>query len=97
MEFTSIMGHEAGTGMGMCAKSLHSRLTLCEPMDCSQSGSSVHRILQERILEWVAMPSSRVSSSPRDGNHICGYCIAGEFFTAEPSGKPCRDRQQTIK
>ena len=40
--------------------------TLCNPMDCSLPGSSVHRILQARILEWVAMPSSRGSSQPRD-------------------------------
>ena len=37
-------------------------LTLCDPMDCSPPGSSVHRILQERILEWVAIPFSRGSS-----------------------------------
>ena len=46
------------------AKSLQS-LTLCDPMDCSPSGSSVQEILQERILEWVAMPSSRASSPLR--------------------------------
>ena len=40
-------------------------LTLCNPMDCSALGSSVHGILQARILEWVAMPSSRGSSNPR--------------------------------
>ena len=40
--------------------------TLCDPMDCSLPGSSVHSILQARILEWVAMPSSRGSSWPRD-------------------------------
>jgi len=40
--------------------------TLCNPMDCNLPGSSVHRILQARILEWVAMPSSRGSSQPRD-------------------------------
>ena len=40
--------------------------TLCNPMDCSPPGSSVHGILQARILEWVAMPSSRGSSQPRD-------------------------------
>ena len=34
--------------------------TLCDPMDCSQPGSSVHGIFQARILEWVAMPSSRI-------------------------------------
>ena len=44
------------------AKSLQSCLTLCDPMDSSLSGSSVHGILQARILEWVVMPSSRGSS-----------------------------------
>ena len=48
--------------------------TLCNPMDCSLPGSSVHRILQARILEWVAMPSSRGSSSPRDRTQVS--CIA---------------------
>ena len=43
-------------------------------------------LLQVRILEWVAMPSSRGSSQPRDGT--CVSCIAGVFFTAEPPGKP---------
>ena len=37
-------------------------MTLCDPMDYSLPGSSIHRILQARILEWVAMPSSRGSS-----------------------------------
>ena len=41
-------------------------LTLCDSMDCSPPGSSVHGILQARILEWVAMPSSKPSSQPRD-------------------------------
>ena len=40
--------------------------TLCNPMDCSPRGSSVHGILQARILEWVAVPFSRGSSRPRD-------------------------------
>ena len=48
------------------AKSLQLCLTLCEPMDYSPPGSSVHGILQVRILEWAAMPSSRASSQPRD-------------------------------
>ena len=43
-------------------KSLQLCLTLCDPMDCSLLGSSVHGILQARILEWVAMPSCRGSS-----------------------------------
>ena len=41
-------------------------LTLCDPTDCSSPGSSVHNIFQARIVEWVAMPSSRGSSQPRD-------------------------------
>ena len=46
------------------AKSLQSCPNLFDPMNCSWPGSSVHGILQERILEWVAMPSSRGSSRP---------------------------------
>ena len=53
--------------------------TLCNPMDCSLPGSSVHGILQTRILEWVDMPFSRESSHPRDQNQVS--CIAGRFFT----------------
>ena len=50
-------------------KLLQSCLTLCNPMDCSLPGSSVHGISQARILEWVAMSSSRGSSQPR--NQTC--------------------------
>ena len=39
-------------------------VSLCNPVDCSPSGSSVHGVLQARILEWVVMPSSRGSSIP---------------------------------
>ena len=48
----------------MHAKSLQLCLTLCDPMDCRLPGSSVHGILQARILEWVAIPFSRGSSQP---------------------------------
>ena len=40
-------------------------LTLCDPMDCSLPGSSVRVISQARVMEWVAMPSSKESSGPR--------------------------------
>ena len=56
----------------------HSCLTLCDPMYCSPSGSSVHEILQAGILEWVAIHFSRGSSGPRDGPRVS--CIAGRFF-----------------
>ena len=59
-------------------QSLQSCPTLWAAMNCSPPGSSVHGILQTRILEWVAMPSSRASSPPRDQTRIsCGSCIAG--------------------
>ena len=48
----------------MHAKSLQSCLTLYDPMDCTPPGSSVHEILQARILEWVAVPSSRRAPNP---------------------------------
>ena len=70
----------------MPAKWLQSCLTLCYPVDCSPPGFSVHGILQARILEWVAMPSSKGSSQPRDRTHVS--CIADRFFTAKPPGKP---------
>ena len=49
------------------------------PKDCSLRGSSVHGNLQARILEWVAMLSSRGSSQPKDQTQV--FCIAGRFFT----------------
>ena len=54
-------------------------LTLCDPMDCSLPGSSVHGILQARILKWVAIPFSRGSSWPRERTWVSH--IAGKFFT----------------
>ena len=63
------------------AKSLELHPTLCDPMDYSLPGSSVHGFLQARIQEGVAMPSSKGSSKPRNRTHIsCGSCIAGGFF-----------------
>ena len=53
----------------MCVQSL-SHVQLCDPMDCSLSGSSVHRICQARILEWVAISYSRWYFWPRDETHI---------------------------
>ena len=57
---------------------------LCDRIDRSPPGSSVHGILQARILEWVAMSSSRGSSPPREESPA----LAGGFFTTEPPGKP---------
>ena len=70
---------------GVHAKLLHSCPTLCGPMDCSLPGSSAHGILQARMLVWVAMPSSRGSSQPRDLTQV--FCIAAQIFSELP-GKP---------
>ena len=53
--------------------------TLCDPMDCSLPGSSVHRIFQARVLEWVAISFSRGSSRPRDQTQVSH--VAGRRFT----------------
>ena len=68
----------------MHAKLPPSFLTLCDPMDCSLLGSSVHVILQSRILEWVAMPPTRVSSLPDPGIKPVSFsspALAAGFFT----------------
>ena len=51
----------------------------CDTMGCRPPASSVHGILQTRVLEWVAISFSRGSSQPRDGTQVS--CIAGRFFT----------------
>ena len=55
-------------------------LTLCDTMDCSLPGSGVHGILQARILEWVAMPSSRGSSQSRGRTQVSS--VVGRSFTS---------------
>ena len=60
-------------------------------MDCSLPDSSVHGILQARILEQVAIPSSRGSSQSRDQTHVS--CIADRFFTAEPLERPEKENE----
>ena len=54
-------------------------LTLHDVMECSSPTSSIHGILQARILKWVAIPFSRGFSWPRDQTQVSG--IAGRFFT----------------
>ena len=64
------------------AKSLQLCPTLCNSVDCSPPDSSVHGSLQTRILEWVAMPSSRGSSQPRDQTHVSYVSWVGSRFFA---------------
>ena len=69
-----------------CSGQLLHCVALCDPMDCSPPGFSVHGIVRTRILEQVAIASSKGSSPPRD--RTCISCIAGRFFTAEPVTQP---------
>ena len=71
--------------MFVCA---HSCPTLCGLMDCSPPGSSVRGIFQARILEWVAISTSRGSSLPRDQTEsLISPALAGRFFTTGPTWK----------
>ena len=63
----------------MCVLVVQSCPTLWDPVDCSLPGSSIQRILQATILEWVAIPHSRGSSWPRDQTWVS--CTAGRFLT----------------
>ena len=65
------------------AKSLQSCLTLCNPMDCNPPGSSVHGILQARILKWIAMPTSRgiFLTQGVEPVSLKSPALAGRFFT----------------
>ena len=63
----------------LCVLVAQSCLTLCDRMDCSLAGSSVHGILQARILEWVVIPFSRGSTGHMDWT--CISCIARTFLT----------------
>ena len=65
-------------------KSLHSCWTLCDPMDCSPPGSSVHGILQAGIVEWVAIPSPGDLPSP--GIKPRSPALIADFLPSEPPG-----------
>ena len=71
-------------------------LTLCDSMDCNPPGFSVHEVFQARILEWIAISSSRGSFWSRDWAYVSWVSsLAGEFFTSEPPGKP-REREREL-
>ena len=74
----SQLSHGASTRV-TCMRALSEWPTVCSPMDCSPPGSSIHRILQARILEWVAIRFSRGSSRPRDRTQVSH--IVSRHFT----------------
>ena len=68
--------------------------TLCNPMDYSLPGSSVHGIFQARVLEWVAISFSRGSSRPRDRTQVS--CTAGRHFTIWDTRKALQNIKNVI-
>ena len=81
----------------MCPQLLQSSLTLCNPVDYSPPGSSVHGILQARTLQWVAMPSSKGSSQSRDRSCISKVSCFGRWvlYHSHHLGSPQEGRQNT--
>ena len=71
-----------------CCLVSKSCLTLCDPIDCSSTGSCAQGTSQARIVKWIAISVSSGSSQPRYGTHIS--CLSWEFFTIESPGKPIR-------
>ena len=76
--------------------------TLCDPMDCSPPGSSVHGILQAGIVEWVAMPSSRGPSGPRWGEDyyyhhwLCSISLVSSLLITGKETEPGRQSKTMI-
>ena len=86
--FWEIVEERGGFSFPECmqAQLSQSSPTICDPMDCSLQGFFVHEILQIRILEWVAMPSSRGSSHP--GIKSGSPALQADSLPSEPPGKP---------
>ena len=72
----------------MCAQLLQLCLTLCDSMNCNPPGSSVYRILQARILQWVAMPSSIFLTQESDQHFLCLLHWQVGSLPLGPPGKP---------
>ena len=76
---TSVTSSKKLEWLSLVSIALHSVMSdCCDPMDCSPPGSSVHEILQARILEWVAISSS-ISSQPSDRNHVSYISCIGRW------------------
>ena len=75
--------------MRACVLSHFNHVWLCDPMDCSPPGSSVHGILRARILEWVTMPPPGDLPNPGiEPMSLMSPALAGSFFTTAPLGEP---------
>ena len=90
--------------LGLRAKLLQSCPTLSDPMYCSPPGSSVHGVLQARMLEWGAVPSSRGSSRPRDRARVSHIVCTGRqalscisFQKLDPDRKDNKQFEQSTQ
>ena len=83
MRLGEVLATEQNNVQYACAKSC---LIVCGPIDCNPSGSSVYRISQARVLEWVATSYSRESSRPRDQTtSLVTPALTSKFFTTSTS------------
>ena len=88
-EVMNVLWHVSHVYTCTGAKSLQSCPTLCNPIDCSLPGSSVHGTFQARVLEWVVIPSPRRSSQPRGRTRVSHIsCIQVGSLPLVPPGKP---------
>ena len=90
------MHHLSTVAICLCVLSRFSRVQLCDPMDCSPPGSSVHGILQAKILEWVAMPSSR-GIFLTQGSNLCLFCLLHWQSGSLPLGAPGKPSYRIIR
>ena len=67
--------------------------TLCDPMDCSLSGFSVHGIFQARVLEWIAISFSRGSSRPRNRTWV-SHITGRRFYHLSRQGGPLKKKKK---
>ena len=90
-----LFGRKAMTNLVKWSEVAQLCLTLCDPMDYSLSGSSVHGIFQGRVLEWVAISFSRASSYP--GIKPRSPTLWADALSSKPPGKPRQPRQHIKK
>ena len=88
---TKVTKKAQGSSMRVCICMLSRFIALCDRMDGSPPGSSVRRILQARILEWVAMPSFRTLPEPEiKPGSLLSPALTGGFFTSSTTQKPTK-------
>ena len=85
---SAAVSFDAKFTLNVCVHAQSLNRVLCNPLDCSWPGSFIHGIFQAKLLEWVAIASSRGSSQPSNRFYIsCVSCIAGRFFTCWAIGE----------